>query len=119
MSILVAVLLFLQDAPPAIVSATAHGDPSKIVVVFTKPVEQSSAETPANYAVDRGIKVEKASRASDLRTVTLTTSPLLENVAYALTVQGIRDCSSPPLTVAVGSGKPFTFTKGLFGGAPK
>jgi len=119
MSILVAVLLFLQDAPPAVVSATAHGDPSKVVVLFTKPIEQVSAEAPANYAIDHGIKIEKASRGSDLRTVTLTTSLLLENLAYALTVQGVRDCSSPPLVVAAGSGKPFSFTKGLFGGAPK
>jgi hypothetical protein len=34
-------------------------------------------------------------------------------------VQGIRDCSTPPLAVASGSAKPFSFAKGLFGGAPK
>jgi hypothetical protein len=116
----VALLLLLQDtAPPVIVSVTAHGDAAKVVVVFSKPLDQVTAETPSNYAIDNSVKVEKASRGLDLRTVTLTTTPLQEGVAYTLGVQGVRDCSTPPLAVASGPAKAFTFAKGLFGGAPK
>jgi hypothetical protein len=120
MRVLLGVLLFLQDAaPPALVSVTAHGDPGKVVVAFSKPVEQSSSETAANYAISPGVKVEKAVRGLDLRTVSLTTSPLQEGVPYTLSVKGLCDCSSPPIPLPAGTARAFTFAKGLFGGLPK
>src|SRR5258708_8743658 len=120
MRTLLALLLFLQDAaPPSIVSVTAHGDAGRVVIVFSKPLDQALAETPANYSISHGIKVEKAVRGLDLRTVTLSTSALQEDVAYALPLQGLRDCSTPPLSLAPGTTKAFVFVKGLFGGVPK
>lgn len=113
-------LLLLQDStPPSLVSVTAHGDPSKVVIAFSKPLEQASAETPSNYAIDPGIKIEKAARGLDLRTVTLTITPLQEGVSYTLTLQGLRDCSTPPVALAPGTARGFAFAKGLFGGAPR
>jgi hypothetical protein len=114
---LLAAILFLQSdgSPPSIVSVTARGDATRIVVVFSKPVDAASSERAAGYAVDPGVKVESASRGSDLRTVTLATSPLAEGVAYTLRVAGVRDCSTPPLEIAAAE-KPFTFSKGLFSG---
>src|SRR5437868_4489876 len=120
MRTLFALLLFLQDAaPPSIVSVTAHGDVGRVVIVFSKPLDQVSAESPANYSISPGIKVEKAVRGLDLRTVTLVTGALQEDVPYTLTVQGLRDCSTPPLSIVPGTTKTFAFVKGLFGGAPK
>ena len=114
---LLAALLFLQadGAPPSLVSVTARGDATKVVVVFSRPVDAATSEKTTAYAIDPGVKIESASRGSDLKTVTLTTSPLSEGVAYTLRVRGVRDCSTPPLEVA-GAEKPFTFSKGLFSG---
>jgi len=115
-----AFLLLFQDAsPPAIVSVTAHGDSAKVVVAFNKPLDQTSAETAANYTIGPGVHVEKAVRGLDLRTVTLTTGALQEDVPYVLTVRGLRDCSTPPASMAAAESRPFTFVKGLFGPPPK
>lgn len=120
MGLLIALLLVFQDAaPPTLVSVAARGDATKVVLVFSKPLEQGSAETPANYAIDPGIRVEKASRGLDLRTVTLTTAPLQEGVDYTLTLRGLHDCSTPPAAVAAGTTRTFAFVKGLFSGAPR
>ena len=114
-------LLSFQDStPPAVLSVTARQDPTKVVLTFTKPVEQASADLAANYAIDNGVKVESAVRSSlDLKLVTLTVSPLSEGVTYTLTVKSVRDCSTPPVAVAADTKKTFTFVKGFFSGASK
>jgi len=115
--ILLLAILFLQGdgTPPSIVSVTARGDATKVVVVFSRPVDTASSERAAAYAIDPGVKIESASRGSDLRTIALVTSPLVEGVSYTLRIAGVRDCSTPPLEVAA-TEKPFTFSKGLFSG---
>jgi hypothetical protein len=120
---LLALLLFFpaQDtAAPALASATSRGDATKVVLVFTKPVDPVTAETAANYAIDNGVKVESAVRGLDLRTVTLTTSPLAESLPYTVRIKNVTDCASPPVAVVPGTLKTFVHVKGLFGGgAPK
>jgi hypothetical protein len=113
-------LLFLQD-PGAftVVSVSARSDATRVTVVFSRPVDEASAETPAHYAIAPGVKVESASRGLDLRTVTLVVSPLPEGATLTLSVREVRDCSSPPVAVAPGTSKEFAFEKGLFGAAPK
>ena len=119
MATFAAVLLLLTQDPLVVVSATARGEPTRVHVVFSKPVDEASAETAANYSIEPGVKVESASRALDLRTVTLVVSPLSEGVAYSLAVRNVKDCGTPPAAVAE-TRKPFAFVKGLFGaGAPK
>jgi hypothetical protein len=116
-----ALFLLLQSpdaAPPALASVTSRADPTKVVLVFTKPVDQATAEAAANYSIDHGVKVESASRGSDLRTVTLTTTPLAEGQPYTVRVREVRDCAAPPAPVAAGTLKTFVFVRGLFGGAP-
>src|SRR6185295_2937672 len=116
----IVLLLQAQDAaPPALLSVTSRADPTKVVVVFSKPVDPASAETAANYSIDNGVKVESASRGLDLKTVTLTTSALVEGVPYTLRIRNVQDCAVPPAAVAAGTLKTFTFVKGLFGGAPR
>jgi hypothetical protein len=118
-----AVLLLLQAqdaAPPALVSVSSRVEPTKVVLVFTKPVDQATSETTANYSIDNGVKVESASRGLDLKTVTLNVSPLSEGVPYTVRVRNLLDCSAAPVAVAAGTLKTFVFVKGLFGGgAPR
>jgi hypothetical protein len=116
--LLSAILLQGDGAPPSVVSVTARGDATRIVVVFSKPVDAATSERAASYGVEPGVKVESASRGSDLRTVTLVTSPLADDVAYTLRIAGVHDCSTPPLELAAAE-KPFTFSKGLFSGAAR
>jgi hypothetical protein len=103
-----ALLLFVQtqDPAPTLVSITSRGESNKVALVFSKPIDQATAETAANYTIDNGVKVESAARGLDLRTVTLTTSPLVEGVTYSLKLKD-------------GTVRPFVYVKGLFGSAPK
>jgi hypothetical protein len=114
---LVVLLLSQEAAPPALVSVTCRADPTEVVLVFTKPVDASSAESASNYSIDNDVKVESASRGLDLRTVTLGTSPLSEGVPYTVRVKNVVDCSTPPVAVAAGTLRTFTYARGLFGGA--
>lgn len=99
----------VDAAPPTIVSVTAAGDPTKVVVTFSEPVEQSSATTATNYAIDGGISVGSASQGSDLSTVTLSTNALSSGVVYTLTVNGVRDLASTPNTIEPNSTATFDF----------
>ncbi len=92
-----------DGTPPALVSVEARGDPNRVIVVFSEPVEQSSATAPSNYAIDNGVTVSAASLASDLITVTLTTSPLSVSIDYTLTVNNVMDRATTPNTIAPGT----------------
>jgi len=112
-------LVLSQDTTaPALVSVTCRADPTKVVVVFSKPVDVATAEAVANYSIDNGVKVESASRGLDLKTITLTTTPLTEGTPYTLRIKNVVDCATPPIAVAAGTLKTFTFVRGLFSGAP-
>jgi len=89
---------------PGVVSVTARDEATRIVVVFSRPVERASAERIENYTIAPGVKVAKAARGIDLATVVLTTSALEEGKTYTLTV--------------FGASREFAFTKGIFGAAP-
>jgi hypothetical protein len=95
--ILLTVLLLQAD--PTLVSITARGEPTKVVLLFSDSVP---AETSGAYAIDNGVKVESALRGPDLKTVTLTTSPLAEGVTYTVRVRFFGT-------------KTFTYVKGAFG----
>jgi hypothetical protein len=83
-----------------LVSVTARAEPTKVVLLFSKPLDSIP-----ECAIDNGVKVESAVRGLDLRTVTLTTSTLAEGVTYTVRVKNFGP-------------KTFTYTKGVFG-APK
>jgi hypothetical protein len=99
--------------PPAIVAAAA-GEPDKVNVVFSEPVEAASAETPSNYSIDRGVQVRSASLAPDLVTVTLRTSPLARRTEYRLAVERVKDRARTPRALASGSRVPLEYT-GMYG----
>jgi len=75
------------------VSATAK----HVVIRYKKPVDPVSAARPANYALDNGARVLRASLDGDKKTVYLATTPLLPGVQYTLTAGGVRDRANPKL----------------------
>jgi hypothetical protein len=116
--LLVAAPLVAQDTtPPAIVSVAAAGDGSRIVVVFSKPVDKLGAETPGNYRIEPELNVISAQRGTDLRSVTLTTAAPAEGKEYTLTVERVTDCLVPANAVVPGTARNFRYSKGIFGGS--
>jgi hypothetical protein len=95
------VLLLFQADAQTLVSVTARGEPTKVVLTFSKP-----ADPAWDYAIDNGVKVESAVRGLDLRTVTLTTSPLAEGVTYTVKVKTLGT-------------RTFTYRRGVFGAPVK
>jgi hypothetical protein len=86
----------VDRTPPRLIAATAAGE-DEVRVYFSKALERQSACTPANYAVDRNVKVVAAALADETgRTVRLSTSPLAEGVPYTLSVRNIRDRAEQP-----------------------
>jgi hypothetical protein len=98
-----------DNTPPSIVSVTASGDPTKVSVVFSEPVESASAESAANYSIDNGIDVTGALQDADPKKILLTVSTLSENTDYTLTVNNVRDNASSPNTIASDSKKTFRY----------
>lgn len=81
----------------AITSVTGSG--SQVVVVFSQPVEPTTAATATNYVLDGGaITITNASPSS--ATVTLTTNlTLTPGTSYTLTVSNVQDTASFPNTI--------------------
>ncbi|HXV77667.1 MAG TPA: hypothetical protein VD788_15240, partial [Candidatus Polarisedimenticolaceae bacterium] len=93
----------VDTTAPAIQSVRADGDPTRVFVVFTEPVEQSSASNSSNYAIDNGIAITSAALSPDLVTVVLSTTVHIENVMYTLTVDDVRDRSANANPIAPGT----------------
>ena len=88
-----------DTTPPQISSVEATGAGTQVSVVFSEGVEQTSAETASNYAIDNSVTVSSASLGADGRTVTLTTTPLALGITYTLTVNNVVDLASNPIAV--------------------
>ena len=86
-----------DTTPPQISSVEATGAGTQVSVVFSEGVEQTSAETASNYAIDNSVTVSSASLGADGRTVTLTTTPLALGITYTLTVNNVVDLASNPI----------------------
>ena len=82
---------------PQISSVQAQGTPTRAVVTFSENVEQASAETASNYAIDNGVTVSAAGLVDDGRTVTLTTTPLTQGITYTLTDNNVVDLAGNPI----------------------
>ena len=82
---------------PQIWSVQAQGTPTRTVVTFFENVEQASAETASNYAIDNGVTVSAAGLGGGGRTVTLTTTPLTGGITYTLTVNNVVDLAGNPI----------------------
>ena len=102
-------LAAVDTTPPTILSVTANGDPSKVTILFSEPVEESSATDLSNYSIDSGITISSASLGADLKTVTLTTSFHSEGLTSTLTVSNVRDRASTPNVIAPNTQMNYTF----------
>ena len=86
--------------PPTVVSAKALGQSpiSEIEVIFSEPVDQTTAETTTNYAVAPGITVNTATLQADPTTVILGVSPdLVMGDCYSVTVINVEDLAGNPI----------------------
>jgi hypothetical protein len=68
---------------------------NKIQLVFSEQIEKVSAENKANYQINNGIIVEKATLANDGLTVTISTSSHLPGT-YTIVVNNIKDRAPNP-----------------------
>ena len=66
-------------------------DASQVTLVFSKPVSSASATATANYAIDNGIAISKATMGPTPNLVVLTTSAMTFGPAYTLTVNAVQD----------------------------
>jgi len=95
-------------ARPALTLANSLDDPRVLVVVFSKPVEGASATNPANYAINNGITVLAAAFGIDTRTLILTTTPMVAQTIYTLTVNNVRDRAARPNVILPNASRTFT-----------
>ena len=92
--------------PPVIKSVEARGA-SNLLVRFSKPVEQASAENVENYTLGQGVKILGGALDSDPAAVILTTTPLAEEVKYELAVKNVKDRARKANTIADNSRQSF------------
>jgi hypothetical protein len=88
---------FAGDVAPMIKSVSSTGN-TTIVVYFTEPVDQASAENSGNYITNPLLTISNPQRdATDLSKVTLTTSSQTDGQSYKLTINNIKDLTGNPL----------------------
>ena len=97
-----------DSVAPEIVSASATSA-TALTVMFSEPMEQSSAETATNYSLDSDVAVTAAILDADARTVRLTVNALIEDTTYTLTVGNVTDQASMPNVIASMSSFMFTY----------
>jgi CotH kinase protein/Lamin Tail Domain/Putative Ig domain/PA14 domain len=95
-----ATLTVLPDTTrPAILSAVNLGEATRVMVLYSEPVEAASATNAANYSLNLGASVSAIRFVGDNRTVLLETSPLNAGQTYTLTVNNVRDRATTPNSI--------------------
>lgn len=98
-----------DKTPPTLVSAAGATDFKHVTLTFSKPLDQTSAQTVGNYQITPALTVSAASLSTnDNKTVTLTTSQQAENTAYTVTVNNVKDTASTPNAIVANSTIVFT-----------
>lgn len=99
---------FLPDTIPPQLQAVTAGTATRVDLLFSEPVDPSTAEQPAAYHLPGpGTPLQAQRSATDARLVSLRfASPLVQGAAYSLQVQGIADLSGNLLSPV---SFPFTF----------
>ena len=106
----------VQATPGAVTSAltvTSVRAPNQttVVVTFDRDVEQSGAEDSANYSIDKGMTISKASLSPNFSTVTLTTGESLSaGTVYTLTINNVKDRAISSNVIAPDSQATFSYT---------
>ncbi|MFQ5526964.1 MAG: FG-GAP-like repeat-containing protein [Thermoanaerobaculia bacterium] len=81
----------IDSTPPTVVSVSALGTATEVVVDFSEPLETTSAENTSDYAISDEVTVSAAELAANQHSVTLTTSTLAAGTGYTLTIDGVQD----------------------------
>ena len=104
-----ALLTVVRDTtPPTVISVANLGDAQTVSVLFSEPLEASSATQAGNYTLNNGASVGAAAFANNSSTIVLTTSPLTTGRTYTLTINNVRDRASIPNTIAPNTQRTFT-----------
>ncbi len=103
-----ALLTVMQDLVPPTLASVVNLGTTSVKVTFSEPVQELSATNKNNYTLSGGLTISAGTLASDLRSVTLTVSPLDYGTSYTLTVSNVRDRSSGANVIQAGSQKTFT-----------
>ncbi|MDP2039392.1 MAG: LamG-like jellyroll fold domain-containing protein, partial [Ignavibacteria bacterium] len=99
-----AVIMNKDTWKPNVLNSTSRAEGNKLVIEFNETVDQATAETAANYKLDKAASVLSAKLALDQRQVILTTSPLTE-ATYTLVAKGVKDKAGIPNIVTLDSSK--------------
>lgn len=93
--------------PPQVLSAINRGI-TAVLVRFSEPLSEASANAPANYAMNGGITVTGASLQPDQQSVLLAVTPMTPGQAYEVLVQQVTDQAQTPNPVPANSLARFT-----------
>ncbi len=85
---------------PMLLSAVPRDQAYKVVLAFDEPLQKSSAETTANYAITNSsgvaLTIVSATLANSSSNVTLLTVKQAENMQYTVRANGVRDAVDNP-----------------------
>ncbi len=98
-----------KDTTAPTVTAVVAPLPQQVDVVFSEPVEKTSAENAANYAIEPNLRVHAAVLDQNGRVVHLTTDEQQDGRTYTLHVSGVRDRASPPNVIASSTSISYTY----------
>jgi hypothetical protein len=98
-----------DNTPPSLISVACSGDPTKVIVKFSEPMDKTSCEQVSNYSINSNIQVQSAVLQSDKMTVILTTNAHSVDITYTLTVINVKDGSAGANSIAVNSTEDYTY----------
>lgn len=87
------------DITPPTIYAVEIRDSITVILIFSEPVERTSAEELSNYHIDNNIQILQASLDENERMVHLTTTPHKSGITYTLAVSNIHDLAESPNTI--------------------
>lgn len=115
-------MTLVDTTPPQLVSAITFGDPERVRVEFSEPVDRVTALDPSHYTITSGtsgggvpsvsvlaVSPVTGSGATSMRTVELEVTPLESAVVYILAVDGVTDLATTPNPVLPGTSIEFEF----------
>ena len=102
---------YCDVTPPTLLSAAAYSV-NTVTVVFSETLDQVSAESEANYSLDKGILISTATLQPNKKNVNLAlTGNLTEGTQYTVTVSNVADDDGN--VIVANSQVSFTFTNQL------
>ena len=99
--------------PPLLLSASVRNS-EKVELLFSEPLERTSAEQTAHYVIDQDVAVRSAVLLDDQQTVLLQTSTMELGVVYTVVVNGVTDASSQRNVIPTDSKKLFSLLAGFY-----